>query len=63
MLKKAPQTIYLEKETKNKLKYVSYKTDKSQSKVINEALSKHLEEELKLNPGYMNWFIKVTATV
>ena len=53
MIKKVPQTIYLEKETKNKLKYVSYKTDKSQSKVISEALIKHLEEEIKINSGYI----------
>ena len=52
MIKKVPQTIYLEKEIKNKLKFVSYKTDKSQSKVINEALIKHLEEEIKINSGY-----------
>jgi predicted DNA-binding protein len=52
MIKKKPQTIYLEKETKDKLRYVSYKTDKSQSKVISEALTKHLEEEIKINPGY-----------
>ena len=52
MIKKVPQTIYLEKDTKNKLRYISYKTDKSQSKVISEALSKHLKEEIKINPGY-----------
>jgi len=52
MIKKKPQTIYLEKETKDKLRYVSYKTDKSQSKVISEALTKHLEEEIRINPGH-----------
>jgi len=52
MIKKIPQTIYLEKETKNKLKYVGYKTDKSQSKVIGEALKNYLEEEIRNNPGY-----------
>ena len=52
MIKKVPQTIYLEKETKNKLKYVSYKTDKSQSKVISEALNRHLGKEIRINPGY-----------
>jgi len=57
MIKKIPQTIYLEKQIKDKLKYVSYKTDnyktdKSQSKVISEVLKKHLEEEIRVNPGY-----------
>jgi len=52
MIKKIPQTIYLEKQIKDKLKYISYKTDKSQSKVISEVLKKHLEEEIRVNPGY-----------
>jgi len=52
MIKKIPQTIYLEKQIKDKLRYISYKTDKSQSKVIGEALNRHLEEEIRINPGY-----------
>lgn len=52
MIKKTPQTIYLEKQIKDKLRYVSYKTDKSQSKVIGEALKNYPEEEIKINPGY-----------
>jgi len=33
---------------------LSYKTDKSQNKIINEALNKHMEEEIKSNPGYLD---------
>jgi len=52
MIKKIPQTIYLEKEIKDKLRYVGYKTYKRQSRVISEVLKKHLEEEIRNNPGY-----------
>lgn len=55
MIKKLPQTIRLEKETKNKLRYVSYRTGKSQTRIVNEALKKYLEKEIELNPGYQEF--------
>jgi len=33
---------------------LSYKADKSQNKIINEALNKHLEEEIKSKHGYLD---------
>ena len=55
MIKKLRYTIYLGKETKNKLRYVSYRTGNSQTAIVNEALQKHLEKEIELNPGYQEF--------
>ena len=46
-MERLPQTIYLKPEVKKQLRYVSYKTEKSQSKITNEALENYLEEEVK----------------
>ena len=41
-MNKTQQTIYLDKETKEALRYWAYKDNKSQSKIITEALRLYL---------------------
>jgi len=40
------QTIYLDKDLKEKLRYVSYRDKKSQSDIIKEALKTYLDNKL-----------------
>jgi len=44
-MEKIQQTIYLDKDTKEQLRYKAYKEHKSQNKIITEALKQALDNE------------------